>query len=351
MPAAWRFGLLSCFLLCFGSAKSMTHEDLWLMPRVAPPVVSPDGRQAVFAVTEPAYEADAQVVDLWLVATDGAAPPRRLTHTKGAEAAPAWSADSRRIAFAARREGDAASQIYILDLETGGEAQRATAIATGARAPQFSPDGTRILFISNVIPGAANEAERRQLEDERKARKHSARVFTGFPIRNWDRWMDERRPSLFVQTLGEPEARDLLAGSALFTSEGYGGRVGLGSDDLDAAWAGDGQSIVLAASANRNRSAYAFTNIDLWRVPLSGGEPQRLTGKADGSAADSFSAPRFTRDGRHFFALVAPRTDRVYSANRIARFEARSGREVSRIEAPEGLSVGSYALSADGNTI
>ena len=38
--------------------KAITHEDLWLMPRVGAPVTSPDGRNAVFSVTEPSYKKD-----------------------------------------------------------------------------------------------------------------------------------------------------------------------------------------------------------------------------------------------------------------------------------------------------
>lgn len=332
-------------------ARAMTHEDLWLMPRVGPPVVSPDGRQAVFAVAEPAYDPEQQTVDLWLAATDGDAPPRRLTQSKAAESAPSWSPDGSRLAFAAKREGDAAAQVYVLDLARGGEAQRVTAIATGARMPQFSPDGGRILFVSDVVPGARSEADRRRLEDERKARAHSARVYTGFPVRNWDRWLDERRPSLFVQTLGENEAVDLLAGSALHASPGFGGRLGLGSEELDAAWAPDGNSIVFAASANRDRAAIAFTQIDLWRVPAAGGEPQRLTGNPDGRDGDSYARPQFSGDGRALLAQVAPRTDKVYNATRLARFDPISGRELGRIEAPESLSIGNFVLTRDARRV
>jgi dipeptidyl aminopeptidase/acylaminoacyl peptidase len=343
---------LACLLAILAfAAQAMTHEDLWLMPRVGPPVVSPDGRHAVFALAEPAYDPEQQAVDLWLVPTDGSAPARRITQGKGAEAQPAWSPDSRRIAFSAKREGDVAAQIYVLDLDAGGESQRATGVLTGARAPQFSPDGTRLLFVSNVLPGTATEAERRQSEDERKARKYNARVYTGFPIRNWDRWMDERKPSLFVQVIGEIEPRDLLAGTSLFAGSGYGGRIGLGSEDLEAAWAPDGRSVILAASANRDRAAYAFTQIDLWRVPVDGGEPQRLTGNPDGSASDGYGSPRFAPDGRHFYALLTPSTDRIYNATRLARFDARSGREVGRIAAPEGLSITSFSVAPDSRGV
>src|SRR5712692_6380189 len=93
----------------------VSHEALWLMPRVGAPAVSPDGASVVFSVTEPAYDEKEQRSDLWLAPADGRAAPRRLTSTKAAEANVAWSPASRRIAFSTRREGDEVAQIYVLD--------------------------------------------------------------------------------------------------------------------------------------------------------------------------------------------------------------------------------------------
>ena len=200
---------------------TITHEDVFLMKRVAGPVISPDGRWIVFSVSEPSYTEGEQVTDLWLVPTDGSTPPRRLTNTKGGESGVEWSPDSRRIAFSARREGDDASQIYLLDLGSGGEAQRVTNLATGASSPQWRPDGRALLFASMVYPGATSDSANRAAIAERKARKYNARVFDASPIRLWDHWLDDRRPHLFVQSLdpGAP-ARDLLAGSQLVQGTG-----------------------------------------------------------------------------------------------------------------------------------
>src|SRR5215471_8129958 len=96
--------------------QPVTHEALWLMPRVGAPVPSPDGRWVVVSVTQPAYDDKDQTSDLWLVPADASASPRKLTSTKAAESGVAWSADSRRIAFSTKREGDEANQIYTLDL-------------------------------------------------------------------------------------------------------------------------------------------------------------------------------------------------------------------------------------------
>src|ERR1700722_10076283 len=70
--------------------KPITHEALWMMKRVGAPLVSPDGKWAVFSVVEPAYETEKAVSDLWLVPTDGHEAAHRITNTKAAEDGVAW---------------------------------------------------------------------------------------------------------------------------------------------------------------------------------------------------------------------------------------------------------------------
>src|SRR5690348_7143607 len=130
----------------YPAKKALTHEALWLMKRVGAPLPSPDGKWTVFPVTNPSYDPKEQSSDLWIVPNDGSAEPRQITFTKSAESDLAWSPDSKSVAFSAKREGDEAAQIYILDLAGGGEARRVTTISSGARLPQFRPDGKAILF-------------------------------------------------------------------------------------------------------------------------------------------------------------------------------------------------------------
>jgi Tol biopolymer transport system component len=195
----------------------LTHESMWMMKRVGAPVPSPDGKWVVFSLVEPSYDEKDQVSDLWIVPADGSAKPRRLTFSKGGESGMVWTNDSRQIAFSARREGDDASQIYVLDVAAGGEAVRVTSLSTGARSPQWSPDGKSLLFISNVYPGAADDEANKRVAAERKAQKYRVRVYDKFPVRNWDKWIDDTQTHLFVQT-AQPgaKAKDLLAGTKLF---------------------------------------------------------------------------------------------------------------------------------------
>jgi dipeptidyl aminopeptidase/acylaminoacyl peptidase len=155
----------------------LTHEAMWMMKRIGAPIPSPDGKWVVFSLVEPAYDEKDQVSDLWIVPSDGSAKPRRLTFSKGGESGVAWSPDSRRIAFSARREGDEVGQVYVLDVVDGGEAVRITSLSTGARSPQWRPDGKAILFVSTVYPGAVDDDANKKIAAERKAQKYRVRVY------------------------------------------------------------------------------------------------------------------------------------------------------------------------------
>jgi Tol biopolymer transport system component len=128
---------------------TLSHELLWSFQRVGAPVPSPDGKWVVFSVSEPSYDPLKDVSDLWIVPADGSAGPRRLTSTKGTETGPAWSSDSTRIAFAAKRDDDEVNQIYVLEAVRGGEAQRVTAdsgerAAMESRRPEDSLSGSAV---------------------------------------------------------------------------------------------------------------------------------------------------------------------------------------------------------------
>ncbi|MBI4543549.1 MAG: S9 family peptidase [Gemmatimonadetes bacterium] len=327
--------------------RPITHEDVWLMRRVGAPALSPDGRWAVFPVTEPAYDEREESSDLWIVPTDGSAGARRLTATRARESGVAWSPDGRRVAFAARREGDDISQIYVLDVAQGGEAQRVTDLSTGARAPRWRPDGRAILFTSDVYRGAATDSANRAIAAERRARTYNARVYDGFPIRHWDRWLDDRRPSLFVQPL-EPgaRARDLLAGTELAARPGFGGQLGNSAENLSAAWTPDGSGVVFAATANRNEAAFADVVQALWLVPATGGEPRRLT--AD---SNSYGSPSFHPDGRALYATMEPTTDRVYNNNRLVMWSWPNPGATQPVAGGADRSVSEYDFAPDGRTV
>lgn len=326
----------------------LTHESMWLMKRVGAPILSPDGKWVVFSLIEPAYDEKDQVNDLWIVPTDGSAKPRRLTFTKGGESGVAWSPDSRRIAFSARREGDEVGQIYLLDIADGGEAVRVTSLSTGARSAQWRPDGRAIAFVSSVYPGANDDEANKKVAAERKAQKYRARVYEKFPIRNWDKWLDDTRAHLFIQD-AQPgaKAKDLLAGTKLVQERGYAGRMSDSAEELDPVWTPEGDAIVFVASTNRDAAAYANTYTSLFKVSTNGGEPVRLT-----TQPDTYGRPTFRPDGKALYAVFnIESNDKAYNISRLVKFSWPSPGQPSIVTAKWDRAVGSYAFSPDSKSV
>lgn len=298
-------------------AKTLTHEDVWLMKRLGAPVPSPDGKWAVFSVTLPAYDAKDQSSDLWLKALGDDTPARQLTHTKAGESGVNWSPDSAKIVFATKRDGDDVPQLYVLDLARGGEAERVTNLTLGARQPKWSPDGKRLLFVSDMFPGADDEAANKKAAKERKDRKTNVRAYEQFPPRYWMQWLDDKKAHLFVQAAtAEAPARDLLAGSKLAASPGFGGAFGDDGQNLEAEWTPDGAAVVFTATLNRDEGARANVITQILLVPTTGGEPERLT-----RDAQSYAQLAFSPDGRALLCTVSAETPgKVYDLNRLASF-------------------------------
>lgn len=335
----------------FAAGRPITHEDLWTFARLSPPALSHDGSRAVVVVTQPGYDPAQQSADLWLLSTHGEGEPRQLTFSRAAEAGPVFSPDGSQLAFTVQREGDTVPQVYLLDLAQGGEPRRVTSISTGARTPQFSPDGTRLLFVSTVFPGTMNDADNQRIAAERKARKDNVRVYTGFPIRNWDRWLDDRQQRLFVVPVAGGEATDLLARSELVKQPGFGGRFTDTGEEIDATWTPDGAAVVFSATVNRHRAAFADVHTDLYRVPASGGEATRLTGSDALEAQDSHGRPQFSADGRTLVAHFTPSSDRVYNATRLATFAWPAMSAGATVALPQDLAVSSFGIDADSRTL
>jgi dipeptidyl aminopeptidase/acylaminoacyl peptidase len=338
----FRVGVAALLLsgLLLAQKRPITHEDVWMMKRTGEPVVSPDGRWVVFSLTEPDYDPAKQVSDLWLVPADGSSPARRLTSSRAAESGPAWSPDGKSLAFATRRDGDDAPQIYLLPL-AGGEARRVSSASAGASNPQWSPDGKQLLYESDFDPIAA----------ERKARKWNARVYDTFPIRFWNAWLDERKPHVFVQAVDEgAKAVDLLKDTKLAASPGFAGVFSpAGGQSLQALWAPDGKQVIFTAYTNRDQTMYAETESHLFVVPASGGEPVRLT-----PPGQSFSEAKFSPSGGALYALHQKNPvagGRLYSLSRLVKIAWPNPGAPQFLTEKWDRSASGYSFSSDGRTI
>jgi dipeptidyl aminopeptidase/acylaminoacyl peptidase len=325
--------------------KPLTHETLWMMKRVSAPVVSPDGKWVVFTVLEPSYETDKAVSDLWLVPADGGKAPRRITSSKAPKDDVAWSPDSGSLAFSTKREGDDVEQIYILNLAEGGEAHRLTTLSTGAKNPKWRPDGKAILFESSVYPNALDDAANKKIAAEYKDRKYNVRVYEHFPVRYWNQWLDERQPTIMVQST-EPGStpKDILSSTALAKTSGFSGPQTETGFSLAAIWSPDGREVVFTATTERWNSAFAEVGYHLYRVAADGGAEPKIISPASGN----FEEKIFSHDGKALYFKYAPQDTEIYNLPRLNKVAWPAGGDSTPVTREFDRETTHYALTPDG---
>ena len=131
-------------------------------PTVTELALSPDGCQLVLVMEEPVMRDDESkfVTHLHLVGADGAR--RQLTFGAHSNRAPQWSPDGKQLAFVSDRSGK--PNLYLMRPD-GGEAWALTSFdKTAVNMPRWSPDGQRLAFLM-VPPDAAKEEARKQKND------------------------------------------------------------------------------------------------------------------------------------------------------------------------------------------
>src|SRR6185436_20745319 len=94
-----------------GSEKTPTIEQSLSLKSAANPRISPDGRLVAYQVQETNWEENAFENEIWIAVTR-TGERFQLTNAKKSSSAPAWSPDSKRIAFISDRDGK--RQIYLI---------------------------------------------------------------------------------------------------------------------------------------------------------------------------------------------------------------------------------------------
>jgi len=145
--------------------RTISDSDLFAFRWVASPQISPDGRQAAYVLVTVNAKHDGYETSLWLVATDGGSPPRRITAGPH-DGTPRWSPDGSVLAFLRSKDGH--PQIFLLSL-TGGEAQQLTDLPKGAGPAAWSPDGKTIAFVSSTTPEDIAKADKPEKKEEPKS--------------------------------------------------------------------------------------------------------------------------------------------------------------------------------------
>ena len=129
------------------SGKSnLTTADYWAWRTVSSPQISHDGKTVVYVVGWNDVMNDAMHSNLWMAATDGR-DNRPITQGSFSDTSPRWSPDGTRLAYISNRSGK--MQIHVRWMDSGQEA----AITDLQEAPAnivWSPDGKWIAYTSHL---------------------------------------------------------------------------------------------------------------------------------------------------------------------------------------------------------
>lgn len=261
--------------------RPFTFDDMMAIRRVADPQLSPDGRTIAFSLALINKAANTRTSDLWLVPASGGTP-RQLTAHPAPDSRPRWSPDGKKIAFISTRDGS--PQIWIIDVG-GGEARRLTSLSTGAEGLIWSPTGEHLAFVSEVYPDCSTDECNRKRDEERAKSPIKAKLIDRLLYRHWNAWKDDKRSHLFLVSVADGQVRDLTPGDADVPPFSLGG-----PDDY--AFSPDGREICFVRKESRDEAI--STNSDLWIVPVTGGEPKRITTNPGADASPSYSP-----DGRY----------------------------------------------------
>jgi dipeptidyl aminopeptidase/acylaminoacyl peptidase len=270
--------------------RGMIPTDLFRLQWVSDVRIAPDGRTLAFTVTRLDEEADDYRSAIWVVPADGSTPARRLTSGGSKDSAPRWSPDGTRLAFLSDRDGGKA-QVYVLDVN-GGEARQLGTIPEGAGAPVWSPDGTRLVSVVRT-----GDEEQGSTQDSHKPKTPPARLITVLKYRyNGEGFTYDRRRHLFVINAASGETRQLTRGDW---------------DDIQPAWSPDSRCLVFVSARHPDRD-YDHA-ADIFVVDAEGGEPVRVTPGGGVSAL-----PAWSPDGRSIAylgyadAADSPRNSRLW---------------------------------------
>jgi len=271
---------------------------------VASPQVSPDGRQIVYTRRWPDKVNDKYEDEVWIMDSDGG---RNRFFVKGSQ--PAWSPDSKRVAYVAQGQ-PAGSQIFVKWTDATGETQL-TRLERSPSNLAWSPDGRHIAF-NMLVPGSPALTIKMPARPAGAKWVEAPRVVDRLNYRSDGAgWRPEGFTHIFVISSEGGAPRQLTDGDYQH-----------GSPE----WMHDSQAIVFSA-IRKSDAEYLRGDSEIYAVSLSGGAIRQLT---DRKGPDN--NPRVSPDGRLIAYTGSDQNDNTYNVSHLYLMSADGSNKRSLAE-------------------
>jgi len=353
-------------------------EDIKELRFVTDPQVSPDGKSVLFVVTQAVDEGKNgdYSSNVWRFSRGRL---RQLTFREGRNTSPRWSPDGKTILFVSSRKTEDKSYTRLMTMPSdGGEARTVLELEKGKiegkiNNPKWTPDGKRILFLSDMKKREKNESDTKIIKrivyrlngegyfHDKRTHLYSIKRNGGKPTQLTSGEFDVEGYSIskdgtmvaFITNLTDEAdftlVRDIhtmpVAGgesSKITESQGPIGSL---------SWSPDRRLIAYRGHDLRRRLA---TNTGIWIVPSSGGLSTELTEEFDRSVGNHLGSdsrmnspdhsPTWSPDGKSLYFLATEGgTCHIYSVD-------TEGGAVKQVTQGE-RGIEGFSFSKDGKTL
>lgn len=259
---------------------AFTQRDLFDLEVAADPQISADGSRIAYVRQSGDIMTDSFRRTIWLVnAVSGEQMP--LVAGPGSHSQPRWSPDGTRLAYISTAEGGAA-QLYVRWMASG-EAVRITNLPATPDSIAWSPDGRQIAY-AMLVPGEAERLGETPKPPEGAVWAEPLQIYTDVVYRaDGAGYLQPGYSQVFVVPAEGGAPRQLSYGN--FHHNG----------PLD--WTPDGRTILLSANRDENWQ-YQPLESEIYALDAAAGGLTRLT-ERDGPDANPIASP----DGRHIAYL------------------------------------------------
>lgn len=175
------------------AAGRLTPEVMWKMSRAGASSLSPDAGTLLYQQTDYSMAENRGVTTLW-VEDLASGTVKRLTDTSSNNADPRWSPDGSKIRFLSDRSGS--MQVWEMAAD-GSDARQLSAFDKDVEGFGISPRGDKAWYVQTV-----KAADRLSADYHKDMPKSQARIYDDLMVRHWNYWDEGEYRHIFVGDFG-----------------------------------------------------------------------------------------------------------------------------------------------------